>query len=324
MKQFVILLSVVFFLSCSGRRDQSRDSIKPKVIRIAYQLGHLPDMVAKNNKFFEEEFKKDSIKIEYKKFDFGPAVSEAFVTKSVDIGTLGDQPAIVGWAKGADIKIVGNLTGGGDKMALLVPPGSTVKSFKDLKGKKIALTIGANTHHLFHILLKEAGFQQSQVQVVNLPFSGCVTALSQNRVDATILSEPYISLILNKQYGKVVRFSRELKYVTLPIVASNEFIRNHPDLLIRLLSVYYRANVWAIHNQRETATILFREENGLLPLDVDLKLVDKYTENYGLNDSAIAAFSDTYQYLLETNVIQHKLDFKDLYVTKFDIASQKK
>ena len=165
---------------------------------------------------------------------------------------------------------------------------------------------------------------QSDIKVVNLPFSECVTSLSQNRVDATIISEPYISLTQFKNLGKVVRFSKELKYVILPIIASNEFINKYPEILTRLLKVYYRANIWAINHKEETAKILNKEENGMLPLEVDLRLVDKYTHNYGLNDSAIAALFDTYQYLRKTDIIRNQLDFKTLYETKFDIDSRKK
>ena len=121
MKKLLILFLVAFLFSCLGHKLHEQGSAKPKVIRIAYQLGHLPDIVAKNKHFFEDEFSKDSIEIEYKKFDYGPPIIEAFITKNEDIGTVGDQPAIIGWAKGADTKIVGNITGGGDKMALLVP-----------------------------------------------------------------------------------------------------------------------------------------------------------------------------------------------------------
>jgi ABC-type nitrate/sulfonate/bicarbonate transport system substrate-binding protein len=92
---------------------------------------------------------------------------------------------------------------------------------------------------------------------------------------------------------------------------------------VRILKVYAKANKWAKEHKEEAAEILSKEENNLLPLDVDLKLIDKYTQQFGLGDSAILAFKKTFTYLKETNVIHTNPDFNNLYITKFDIEARK-
>ena len=319
-----IFAGLIILSGCSGGSDHPiKNNQKLKTLRLAYQLGHLPDIIAKNKHWFEEEFKKDTIEIQYKKFDFGIPEVEAFVAHKLDFGSIGDQPAIIGWANGAGFKVVGNNEGGSNIMALLVKYNSKVKSFKELKGKKIGVTIGANIQSYFSLLLKQAGFKESDVQVVNLQFSDCVTALSLNQIDATVLSDPYVTWAEYKKAGKILSFSGSLKYFTLPLIASDELIDNHPDIIVRILKVYNKANKWAKEHKEEAADILVAEENKLLPKEVDLKLIDKYTQQFGLGDSAILAFNATFKYLKETNVIRTNPDIKTLYITKFDKEARK-
>ena len=275
---------------CSNHSNQASENHKPKVIRLAYQLGHLPDIIAKNKHWFEDEFAKDSIAIEYKKFDFGPPEIEAFSAGQLDIGSIGDQPSIIGWARGVDIKIVGN----------------------------IGITVGSNIQHLFNIYLKQYGLKQTDVDVVNLQFTECVNALSLHQIDATIIGEPYVSLAVYKKAGKIIGYSKGIKYVTLPYIATNSFIDKYPEIVERVLKVYRKASAWAKQNKEEAADILMHEENNLLPKEVELSLIDKYTENFGLNDSALNAFSATYKYLQETGILKQQKDIKGLYEVKFD------
>jgi sulfonate transport system substrate-binding protein len=316
---FTVVLNGLCF-GCLNPRGKSvqQGKEKPEVIRLAYQLGHLPDIIAKNKQWVEQEFKDDNIAIKFSKFEYGPPEIEAFAAGNIDFGSIGDQPAIIGWAKGVDVQIVGNVMGSQNIMALLVSENSNINTFAELKGKKIGITIGSNIQHLFNLFLKQAGLKQSDLHVVNLQFSDCITALSLNQIDATILSEPYVSMATYKYKAKIIANSEGLKYVTLPYLASGDFIRNYPDLVVRLLKVYRRASDWAREHPREASDILAKEENGLLPREVNIQLIRAYTQNFGLNDSAITAFGETYKYLQETKIIQNNPDIQTLYTTEFD------
>jgi sulfonate transport system substrate-binding protein len=316
MKKYLIVFSAVFLLvSC---RNNKNVKTKPEVIRIGYQIGHLSCIIAKHKYFFDEEFKDDSIRIEIHKFDYGPPEIEAFNAKQLDIGTIGDQPALVGWAKGVDIKAVANSNGGEERMALLIPDNSQVTSFDRLKGKKIGITIGANTQHFLHILLKKEGWTMNDIEPVNLKFSDCIASLGEGLIDAAIVSEPYILLCIYRKTAKVLFYSGEYKYVTLPVIATGEFIKQYPDILARLLKVYRKSVIWAKEHPEEATEILMKEENNLLPREVDRLLIDKSTNNFDLGQREIDAFKATFDYLKDNSIIGGDLDFDTFYITKFD------
>ena len=58
-----ILVGLTVLSACSGGSGnrQAKDKQKLKTLRLAYQLGHLPDIIAKDKHWFEDEFKNDSI-----------------------------------------------------------------------------------------------------------------------------------------------------------------------------------------------------------------------------------------------------------------------
>jgi sulfonate transport system substrate-binding protein len=317
----VVLLGSLILCSC---KNSTENDTKPPVIRIGYQIGHFSCIIAKHNRFFEEEFEKDSIPIEIRKFDYGPPEIEAFNANRLDIGTVGDQPAMLGWAKGVEIKVVGNSNGGDERMAMLIPYRSTVTSFNELKGKKIGITIGANTQHFLNLLLQKEGWTMKDIEPVNLKFADCISAVGEELIDATIVSEPYLTLCTYKKTAKILTYSKGYKYITLPIVASNNFIERYPDLVVRILKVYRKAAAWAREHPEEATEILLKEENNLLPREVDLLLIDKSTNNFELGQREIEAFEATYQFLKESSLITTDKELKSFYETKFDsIASIK-
>jgi sulfonate transport system substrate-binding protein len=158
----------------------------------------------------------------------------------------------------------------------------------------------------------------SDIEPVNLKFADCMASLGEELIDATIVNEPYISLCLYKNTAKLLFYSGEYKYVTLPIVASNEFIEHYPDILVRLLKIYRKSVIWAREHPDEATEILLEEENNLLPREVDSLLIDKSTNNFDLGRREIQAFKETFEYLKETSIIKGDWDFNAFYVTKFD------
>jgi sulfonate transport system substrate-binding protein len=291
---------------------------------MAYMLGNLPAIVGMHKQFFEKEFEADSIAIVYKRFDYGPPVLEAFNAGELDFSSMGDQPAIIGWARGIPFKVVGSVFGDIHHMQLLVPGDSPFNSFSELKGKKIAVNVGSNIQHLFNLYLKQNGWKQSDVNLVNLQFSDCITALSAHEIDATLLPEPFASIAIYKSGARIIPDTVGLKYTVIPIVASNEFIEKYPDIVSRVLKVYRESADWAKANREEATDILLKEENNLLPREIDSKLIDRYLDNHGLDSNAIAALGETYRYLRETNVIRKELDIKTLYNTTFEEEAEKK
>src|SRR3954470_14993345 len=86
-------------------------------------------------------------KISFSTFTFGPPLVEAAGADKIDVAGVGSTPPIFGAAGGRDFKVIASIRKRNQTDdALLVPKGSTVRSFADLKGKKIAIAKGSSAN----------------------------------------------------------------------------------------------------------------------------------------------------------------------------------
>lgn len=313
---FLVLISAT--LSSCGKKSPASDSGRLSEIRIGYIGGQIHPVIIEKQGWFKEEFGKDSITIVLQRFDYGPPEVEAFIAGKLDFGSIGDQPALVGWAKGLDIKAVGNLIGGYKLFGIAVGNHSSIKSLKDLKGKKVAVAIGTVYQHLLHLYLKKEGLKDSDIQLVNLKFAESITSLGAGDVDATVLGEPFLSLVEYKKAGKILAYSDGLKYAVAPIVTTGKLAKEHPEIVKRLLALYQRANQWALSNPKEAAEYLSKEIS-FLPPDVVQGLYVKTKDHVSiaLNDTSIQALNETYDFLKSSSFIHTDQDIKQFYDKSF-------
>jgi sulfonate transport system substrate-binding protein len=312
---FYSLIIAILLASCSSNKKKDVPD-KLKTIRIGYIMNHTPVILGRELNWFRDEFDKDSIKIEYYLFEIGPSVIEAFAGDRIDIGTVGDQPAIVGWSNGIKIKAVGNFASGYKLAGIAIGKNSGIKKLSDLKGKKVAVAIGSVYQHLLMLFLSEEGLTVNDIKLVNLKFGESVTALASNNIDAVVIGEPFLSQIEYKKIGKVVAYSDKLMYFADPIVVSDNFAKNYPSVVKRLLKIYDHGNKWARLN-KDSATSILVKVNPVIPKIVISSIISKLPDNISLDTNVINAFKDTYLFLKKSNIVKTDKPVEQFYDTSF-------
>jgi len=154
--------------------------------------------------------------------------------------------------RGIDIKIVADKAHcevGQSYVTLLVRKAlidsGEVKSFADLKGRKIALAgAGTGDSSTLDDALKKggaAGF--SDANVVYLGFSQQAAALQSGAIDAAIMAEPSVTLAVES--GSAVRFAGAGDITpnqqTAVILYAGSFGKSRPDVAKRFMKAYIRA-----------------------------------------------------------------------------------
>src|ERR1700761_6958793 len=94
-------------------------------------------------------------KIEWKEFTAAAPLLEALGAGAIDTGLVGDAPFTFAAAARVPVKAIGAIRQSNDGLAILVPRDSRVRSFDDLKGKKIATGRGSIGHQLILAALEE-------------------------------------------------------------------------------------------------------------------------------------------------------------------------
>ena len=71
--------------------------------------------------------------IEFATFDSGPLMNEAFAASAIDIGVMGDTPALLSFASGLDTVVVGVHVSDGVALTLVARPGSGIEALSDIE-----------------------------------------------------------------------------------------------------------------------------------------------------------------------------------------------
>jgi NitT/TauT family transport system substrate-binding protein len=194
----------------------------------------------------------------------GESVTAGVLGGTINIGVSQVISLVAAYSRGVPITIIAGSainevkTAPGTAGALFVPFGSSATSGKDLLGK----TVGVQGVHGFaqygtQAWIDKTGGDSSQVKFVELPSVVMAKALTDKRIDAAFIPEPFVSAV-----------ARVAKKIATPMdaIASQfyqgahfttvRFAKANVDVLQRFASVLYEVADWANKNHDKSAEIL--------------------------------------------------------------------
>jgi aliphatic sulfonates family ABC transporter substrate-binding protein len=208
----------------------------PVKIRLGYQPGDIntQTIYAQAQKLFE----KAGLQVELIAFPAGPAMLPAFAAGELDLGWMGEFPIVTGYANGMSIEMILIDRINTTNVRLVASPKSGINSLSDLKGKKIAISIGSTSHQQVNLALKKGGLKQQDVTLVNLAPGNMPAAYEAGQVDAVVTWEPNISAI-ERAGGKTIATTKSLGDITgIFLGARPEFTKEHPEEVAKFLAVW--------------------------------------------------------------------------------------
>jgi NitT/TauT family transport system substrate-binding protein len=186
-------------------------------------------------------FAAEGLKIKPHVGEGGAALIPALLSDQDQFAFVGVIPAITAVAKDLPIKIVTSsddaaATEARDWQTLVVPKGSSIHDVGDLPGKTIAVNaLRGLAEVVISRSLEKQGVDYHKVKLLEIPFPEMPAALEDHRVDAALLTEPFLSAVLARGGTQIDAPSVE----TLPsfpngvYVASSKYIEQHSDVVDR-------------------------------------------------------------------------------------------
>jgi len=191
-------------------------------------------------------------------FESGPALTEALKAGSIDIGQTGEAPPIFAAAGKTDFRIIGTSQPVPQGEAVLVKEKSGFTSFRDLKGRTVALNKGSNVHWLLVKLLEKHGMTPDDITVRYLKPAEGRPAFDSDQVDAWVIWDPYFALA--EQPGvRILADATDLVNNREYILASPEALSGKADAIRSFLRTYRQVTDWGIANPDERAAVLAPE-----------------------------------------------------------------
>lgn len=143
------------------------------------------------------------------------------------------------------------MAGGGSR--LLVPANSEIKTFADLKGKKVGVVEYSFQDILFIYAAKAKGldpFKDFKRTNVGSP-AGVVAAMTSGQVDACAIWEPYASILMIDQGAKPISNLSDDSFGISNggLYVHNDFIQKYPDLTQDIVSATVKATDFVSSNR---------------------------------------------------------------------------
>jgi NitT/TauT family transport system substrate-binding protein len=213
--------------------------------------------------YMKEMCGKYNLKVEERVFPKGIDIIPAIIAGEIDIAASAADAAIAGRASGAPVYVVAGFAKGGAR--IVAQAGSSIKSVKDFKGKKIGVARGGAQELLLMAELEKAGLSWSDkpgkdVLIVYLAFADLNQALAAKQIDAMCQSEPQSSQAINKKFGVEILkpYDTPMGEPIRALVMTEKMYREKRDVAERTMLCFVEA------------TSLFRK---------DMSLAEKYVRD---------------------------------------------
>ncbi|MCC8396133.1 aliphatic sulfonate ABC transporter substrate-binding protein [Paraburkholderia sp. MMS20-SJTR3] len=233
-------------------------------LKLDYAYYSPESLVIKRNGWLEQEFAADHTQVKWILSLGSNRALEYLNSGAIDIGSTAGLAAVLGKANGNPIRAV-YIFSRPEWTALVVRKDSPYKTLADLKGKKIAATKGTDPFLFTLRALHTAGLSRDDVEIVNLQHPDGRVALANGQVDAWAGLDPHMAAAQIDDGARLLY--RNVDFNTWGFLnAREDFIREHPEALARVLKVYEKARVWIAAHPDDTAKIVAEESKVSLPV----------------------------------------------------------
>lgn len=245
----------------------------------------------------------------------GSEAATALVGGSVDYSGNAIDHAISAAQQGKSLVMISDFM---DQpgITLLTPPRTSIKSFKELKGKKVGVTsIGSATHVLGVWMAKRAGLSRDDVSFITVGGGSTMSAaLNGNQVDAAFGNDPYATQLLrsNRAVAAIELFRPSdtrahlgfSSYCFTGALTRADVIAKNSERTQKVVNALVRAQKYmASHSAAQIANLLSDEFRGGIAKDDWAAGYGHsrpaYTPNGEITSDAVAAVIATNDFFLD-------------------------
>ncbi len=217
-------------------------------------------------------FDKNGLEPEFKQFQTGLEIFQAMIGGSLDVLSTG---AVISNfpARGQGKMFLANAVEFATAQ-LWVREDLGIKSFADLKGKRIATTAGTTAHVFLNTTLKANGLAATDIELLNQRMPDAVTSFISGAVPAVALWVPFNITVRDKVPGAKKLVDASAYYPEAAIMSgwatTADFHAKSRDTLLRVVKAWSAGNEYLTGKTDEALEVLQKKQYPNVPL-ADLK-----------------------------------------------------
>ncbi|HEU5367294.1 MAG TPA: ABC transporter substrate-binding protein [Ktedonobacterales bacterium] len=243
-----------------------QSSAAGNTLRLGYfpNLTHAAALVGVERGTFQQSLGAN-VKVKSVIFNAGPAEITALFADQIDIGYIGQNPAITGYVQshGQALRIIAGAASGG--AFFVVRPGANIHTPADLSGKILAdPQLGGTQDVALRHYLQQHDLQTADkggtVQMVPTDNATILTEFKQGKIDGAWAPEPWATRLIDEAGGQVFVNERALwpdgKFVTTDVIVNTKFLNAHPDLVKKFLQAHVDTVKYILSNPDAAQTLV--------------------------------------------------------------------
>ncbi len=212
-----------------------------------FRVGFLPvtcHLTCPVTNFINDQISNDGI-FQPIRFNGWPELKETYLANELEATFILAPLAMSLREQGVPIKIV--YLGHRDGTAMMVHKNSTIRSIRDLSGKKIAIPNRFSNQWLIVVkALKDKGIILRNVAIVEMPPPDMPAALFSRSVDAVISGEPFMAQAEMGGYGRVLFLTKDVwpEFISCVLAVPERMIKTRRADVQRLVDGIARSGKW--------------------------------------------------------------------------------
>ena len=246
----------------------------------------------------------------------GARVVSSLLAGDIHFSVGGGEGSIRSQMRGAETVIASSTLTKGLQRILAKPE---IKTYQDLKGRKIGITqYGSAAHLVLVLMLKKWNMRPDQVQILQVGSSPALLAsLDKGGIDAAVLTLPTFFLAEDKGYRVIGDpMTLDIYYLQNTLETTRSFLRKSRDQALKFMRGYIEGIAYFKKNKKESLDIMSRKLRIQSSQERDVRYLEM---SYNLMTSA---YSDIpYPSLRAVQSIVDKIAEEDPKVKERDVRS---
>jgi len=252
----------------------------------------------------QDIFMDNGIKVTQKDHDTGLAAIDGLLGNEIDLSGGGEFPLVVKALEKARISIIGSYARSFNTY-LVARIEKGIRNGADLRRKRVGLPRRTVPEFYLGRFLDLHGMSIGDVALTDLTPKQAVGAIADGTVDAVVVWEPYVSQIKEHLTDRIVTWSvhsGQAQYSVL--VGRNDWIRQNPELVKRVLKSLMQAEEYAVRHPAEAKAILkkrYQHDDAYVA-----RVWSELQFSIFLDQALILALEDEARWMIKNNLTKEK------------------
>lgn len=231
----------------------------PKTVTVDWAYYNPVSLVLKKEGWLESNLGKDGVSVRWVLSLGSNKAIEFLNADSVNFGSTAGSAALLARINGSPIRAV-YIYSKPEWTALVTRPDTGITKVVDLKGKRVAVTRGTDPYIFLLRALQRFGLSERDIKPVLLQHPDGRTALEQGAVDAWAGLDPMMAQTELENGSKL--FFRDANLNTYGFLnVREEFAKQYPAAVERVLAVYEQGRKWALAHPAELRQVIAEAAN---------------------------------------------------------------